>query len=137
MDAITTIQSQHPRADELSPRTGALIAELLECAAVCSICADACANEPDLDLGRCVRLDVDCATVCRATAELLTRQPLVDPGQLARMLSTCAGWCERCADECRTHAEHHAHCATCAEVCSRCADHCAGLAGALRTDAQS
>ncbi|MDQ3470469.1 MAG: four-helix bundle copper-binding protein [Actinomycetota bacterium] len=137
MDAISTIYAQHPRSDESAELFGNLVAKLAECSLVCTICADACANEEGDDLGRCIRLDTDCADLCASTARLLSRQPVIEPDVLERLLTTCAAACQRCAAECRTHAEHHAHCATCAEVCAGCAEACEQAAGRLRTNAES
>ena len=47
----------------------------LDCASVCTTCADACLSEQeDLQrLVRCIRLNLDCAAICRTTAEVLSR----------------------------------------------------------------
>lgn len=136
MEPLRQILDQHPKAGHSDSELAETVIALLECAAVCTVCADACANEPD-DLGRCARTDVDCADVCRATAALLSRQPLVAPELVAQLLGVCESFCERCADECSAHAERHDHCATCAAVCNRCAERCRVMAGRLRTNAES
>jgi hypothetical protein len=137
MDRLTSILAQHPRSGHDDDLVSEALTSLAECALVCAVCADACGNEHDDDLGTCIRLDVDCATICWSTAELLTRRPIVEPGIIMRALNTCAEMCRRCAAECAGHGERHAHCATCAEACEHCADACEQLSDRLRTNAES
>jgi hypothetical protein len=106
----------------------ACIGDCLDCAAVCTACADACLGEEMVDsLRRCIRLDLDCADLCETTARLLGRQQ-EPPRQLIRQLvAVMATMCRICAEECNKHAQMHAHCRICADACRRCERSCQSL----------
>lgn len=137
MERLSTIVTQHPQSGHDDDLVRDALTSLAECALVCAVCADACGNEEEADLGTCIRLDVDCATMCWSMAELLTRRPVIEPGITMRQLVTCAEMCRRCAAECQRHGDRHAHCATCAEACEQCAAACERLSDRLRTNAES
>jgi hypothetical protein len=137
MERLSAIVAQHPQSGHDDDLVRDALTSLAECALVCAVCADACGNEHDADLGTCIRLDVDCATLCWSMAELLTRRPVIEPGIIMRQLVTCAEMCRRCAAECQRHGDRHAHCATCAEACEQCATACERLSDRLRTNAES
>jgi hypothetical protein len=96
-----------------------------DCTETCIICADASLGEEMLaELRRCIRLDLDCADICAATAGVVTRAAAGGDSDIRPILEACADICQRCGDECKTHAEMHAHCRICAEVCFACAAAC-------------
>jgi hypothetical protein len=96
-----------------------------DCAETCMICADACLGEEMVaELRRCIRLDLDCADICTATAGVVTRAAAGGESHIRHILEACADVCQRCGEECKTHAEMHAHCRICAEVCLACAAAC-------------
>jgi hypothetical protein len=108
------------------------ISSCLECAAVCTMCADACAAEPDVaELRRCIRLNADCADLCGAVARVLGRTGDPHSGALRAAVDACAEICVACASECQKHADHHEHCRQCAEVCMRCARACQAIMAVL------
>src|SRR5918912_1912221 len=73
----------------------------LECAATCTICADADLAEADAaEMARCIRLDLDCTGACIATAGVAARQTERDPAVLRASLQACLAACRACADEC-------------------------------------
>jgi hypothetical protein len=98
--------------------TGALanaIDLLLECAAACTACADACLAEPGVEvLRQCIRLNLDCADLCTATARVLSRGAEADTSSL---VEACRRVIRNCQDECARHAEMHEHCRICAQAC--------------------
>jgi Domain of Unknown Function (DUF326) len=119
----------HPRAIPLD-RDLLLrcIDECVECAAVCTSCADADLGEPDvLEMVRCVRLCLDCADTCTTTGRILIRQTEPDLGVVRAAIEACAVTCRASADECDKHAAQHEHCRLCAEVCRRCEQACLDL----------
>ncbi|MFT3839800.1 MAG: four-helix bundle copper-binding protein [Myxococcaceae bacterium] len=100
----------------------------LECAMVCTACADAClAEEQREELIRCIRLDADCADLCGVTARVLSRQTEIDRRVVEGLLSACTQACALCADECARHAEHMEHCRVCEEACRACQEACGRL----------
>jgi hypothetical protein len=108
------------------------IAAADECAQICTVCADACLSEGNVQsLADCIRLNLDCAEVCRVTATLMTRPSHRDAPALRAQLEACIEICRACADECARHADHHEHCRVCAEACRECAEACEAMAGAL------
>ena len=99
-----------------------------DCAQVCSICADACLNEPTvINLTRCITINLDCATICDATAAVLTRQGLDQPSILTAQLKACMEACRVCGEECERHATMMEHCRVCAAQCRRCEAACREL----------
>jgi hypothetical protein len=126
MKSIEAMLASHPQPSTLDR---AALLECLkachDCAATCTICADACLSEDQVPmLRRCIRLNLDCADICAATASVLARQTQPDPAVLRAQLQACAAACRSCGDECASHAQHHEHCRVCAESCRRCADAC-------------
>jgi hypothetical protein len=123
----------HPRATALD-RDLLLrcIDECVDCAAVCTSCADADLGEPDVqEMVRCIRLCLDCADACDATGRILIRQTEPDLGVLRAVIDACTVACRACAGECDKHAAHHEHCRICAEVCRRCEQACSDLAAKI------
>ena len=102
----------------------AVIETAVSCAAHCEACADACLEEGDPGLTRCIRANLDCADICAATATVVGRvgrsgAPWVE------LIRVCMDACRNCAEECEKH--DHDHCRVCAEACRRCEDTCRQL----------
>ncbi len=122
--ALTEMIESHPY-DLPTKEHGEALQALVECAAHCRACADAClAGEDVADMVRCIRSDLDCAAICEATAEVIA-QPGTSGAPWRKMLEVCIEMCEACADECGSH--DHVHCQECAEACRRCAEACRAL----------
>jgi len=99
-----------------------------DCAQVCSICADACLNEPTvLNLTRCITINLNCATICDATATLLSRQSTDTASLLAAQVRACMEACRLCSEECERHATMMEHCRVCAAECRHCEKACRSL----------
>src|SRR5258705_1330788 len=109
--------ASHPTAG--GGANGALIACIeacYDCDQACTVCADACLNEPTVkDLVRCIRLDLDCADICAATGRIVSRQSVSDTQRAQRLIAICGEMCRQCAEECERHAARHAHCRVCGE----------------------
>ncbi len=104
----------------------------LECAATCTICADADLAESDVQMMvRCVGLCLDCADLCEAAGRIVARQTTADVGVVRAAVQACITACRACREECARHAEHHIHCRICAEVCERCEQACGDLLESL------
>ena len=102
-----------------------------ECAQVCTICADACLSEEDVEkLATCIRLNLDCAEICQVTGNLMSRPAHRDAPALRAQLEACVEICTACGDEYERHA-HMEHCRVCAESCRECAEACRRMIGAL------
>jgi hypothetical protein len=117
----------HPKQGYQDGDKLAFVARTLdECAAVCTICADACLSEKMVaELVRCIRLNGDCALICAAGARLLLRSVVEpQPSVIRHLLESCVAVCQACGQECARHAEMHEHCRICAESCRRCEDAC-------------
>src|SRR5918912_1211874 len=100
--------------------------------ATCTICADACLAEPDIEaLARCIRLCLDCADACVDAGRILSRQTDPDADTQLTALEACLAACRACAAECERHAHHHEHCRLSAEECRRCEHACDDLLAAL------
>lgn len=98
----------------------------IECAKACEACASACLSEKGVaDLRRCIRLDLDCADVCLQTVRAIQRESEFQ-SDLAML---CSEVCDRCAEECRSHADHMEHCRVAAEAAEACAEVCRTLSG--------
>lgn len=108
-----------------------------ECAAICTICADACLSEKEhlMHLTRCIRLNSKCAALCTATGQLLAHPSKTDTALLKAQLQVCQLVCRACEAECHQHASgmHMRHCAICAESCRRCTAACEELLTGLNT----
>jgi hypothetical protein len=124
MTDLIAMLAAHPKADAPSPELAEVVAAASECAQVCLMCADACANETP-PLGRCTRADIDCADVCRAVAAVFGRLPMVEPDLCAALLEACVLATEACAAACADHA--HEHCRRCEAACRRCTQACLQL----------
>lgn len=109
-------QMQHHHSGH---KHGALIQQLLDCAAACENCAASCLDETDVSsMAHCIELDRDCADLCFLGARLLIR----DSEFGHEFLALCEKACRHCAEECEKH--HHEHCKKCAEACQKCAEGC-------------
>jgi hypothetical protein len=99
-----------------------------QCAASCTICADADLAEPDVaEMLRCIRLCLDCADACIAAGRVVGRQTERDRAILRGVLEACRTACSACAEECARHASHHEHCRLCEQDCRDCEAACAAL----------
>ena len=108
----------------------AVIEAASDCAAHCSACADACLEEGDPSLIRCIRSDLDCADICEATAKVVGRAGASGAPWL-ELVRVCAEACATCAAECEGHADMHDHCRACGEACRRCERACRELLDAV------
>src|SRR3954463_6170371 len=119
--SVEAVLDAHPRA--LIANLGVLAAcvdECGECAAICTVCADACLAEDDVRaLVRCTRLCLDCADACVAAGRILSRQTDDSDTQRAAV-EACLAACRAGAAECERHAQYHEHCRLCAQECRRC-----------------
>ena len=112
--ALTTMIETHPYDLPVKEHAAALEA-LVQCAAHCRACADACLAGDDVaEMARCIRSDQDCAAICDATAEVIA-QPADSGAPWRKMLEIAIEMCEACADECGQH--DHGHCQECAAQC--------------------
>lgn len=128
--AVKDVLRDH--GDELNvERLTAVIEQALDCAAHCEACADACLEEGDADLNRCVRADLDCADICYATSKVVGRAG-ASGAPWIEQVEVCAQACANCAAECEKHQDHHEHCRACAEACRRCEQACRDLISTVR-----
>jgi hypothetical protein len=123
--AIIDVLRDHG-ADLRTDQLAAVIEAASACAAHCNACADACLEEGDPALTRCIRSDLDCADICTATAGVVARAGASGTPWLD-LVRVCAEACARCAEECEQHADMHDHCRACAEACRRCERACREL----------
>ena len=108
------------------------IDECGNCEATCTICADACLAEDDVDaMVQCIRLCLDCADSCGRTRGVISRQTDPDPATQHTAVEACLAACRASRAECERHAHHHEHCRLCAEQCRRCERACRDLLAAL------
>lgn len=122
--SLSTMIESHPQDLRVDELTAALEA-LVDCAAHCRACADACLAGDDVAaMARCIRSDLDCAAICDATAEVIA-QPADSGAPWRKQLEVCIEMCGVCAEECGSH--DHAHCQECADACRRCAEACQAL----------
>ena len=104
----------------------------VDCAQVCTACADACLSEDMIDeLRKCIRTCLDCADMCGTTGRVLSRHTGYDANISRAVLQACITACQSCADECAQHAEMHDHCRICAEACRACGEACGQLLDSL------
>ena len=131
--SVEAILNAHPRAPVAE--LGVLarcIDECRECAATCTVCADACLAEDDVrEMARCVRLCLDCADACVYAGAIVSRQTDPDRNTQLTAIQACSTACRACAEECKRHAHHHEHCRLCAEECRRCERACNELSAAF------
>lgn len=100
-----------------------LIQTLVNCAATCEMCADACLDEDNIKMMvNCIRLDRDCAKICYTTASLLAS----NSNNVQHLLESCAEICKMCGDECEKHKMDH--CQECARACKECEEACRSYA---------
>ena len=131
---IAQMLATHPRQGWIdAPKLSLVVQSLNECAATCTICADACLAEQMVsDLVQCIRLNQDCADICAATAPTLMRSGANPQRSMLRhMVEACAAACQACGQECTRHAQMHEHCRICAESCRHCEETCRQLLGAM------
>lgn len=123
----------HPQQSQIEGgRLAQAVEALSQCAMVCTICADACLGEQQIQqLVRCIRLNLDCADICQATTKVLTRQGEIDETVLRAQLQICEAVCRNCGGECERHAQMHEHCRVCAESCRHCEQLCRELLSGL------
>lgn len=126
---VTEMLNTHPQTQDISvDMLAACIQECFDCAQVCTICADACLSEGNVEeLRTCIRANLDCADVCEATGRILGRQTQPDPRVVQAQLDACLEALRVCAEICEVHASHHEHCRVCAESCRRCEESCHGF----------
>ena len=110
----------------------ACIDECAECAATCTVCADASLAEDDVrEMVRCIRLCLDCADACVDAGRILSRQTDPDRDTQVTALEACLAVCRACAAECQRHAQRHEHCRLSADECRKCEARCDELLAAL------
>jgi hypothetical protein len=123
MESVTTIIDSHPKPPHRNPQLPGFIQELMNCETTCTICADACLSEQDVQmLSACIALNVDCADVCAATARLASRVGHHNGSVMRHQVEACREICRLCAEECERH--EHEHCKICAQSCRACEDAC-------------
>ena len=123
---VHEILAAHPRPHRpVDPRIVTCIEACYDCAQVCTACADASLAEDTVKaMLLSIRLCLDCADICVSTGALLSRQTGADAAIARGLVALCRDACRACAEECRRHAAHMAHCRICAEVCEECARAC-------------
>jgi hypothetical protein len=110
----------------------ATIDALTDCAQACTADADDDLSEPYVaDMVKCIRLCLDCADVCTTTARVTSRQTDYDANVTRPLLEACIASCKSCGDECRRHADMHAHCRVCEQACRRGEQACRQLLNAI------
>lgn len=123
--AVRDVLRNH--GDQLrSEQLADVIEAVVDCAVHCEACADACLEEGDATLKRCIRADLDCADICVATAKVVGRAGASGAPWLAQ-LDVCARACAHAAAECAKHQERHEHCRRCVEACRRGEQACRDL----------
>ena len=133
MSHVNEMLKAYPGSFDADPEllAGAIEA-LIECAGICTQCADACLAEQDIKtMVKCIRLDLDCADICSSTSRVLSRQTAYDATVTRAVLEACVQVCKACGDECEPHGHHMAHCKICAESCRRCEKACRALLSSL------
>jgi hypothetical protein len=132
---IAQMLATHPQQGRMqSQQLSQVVQTLEECAAVCTICADACLSEKMVaDLVQCIRLNELCAISCEAMAHTLMRSGAqAHVVMLRSMLEDCAAACQACGQECVRHAQMHEHCRICAESCRHCEETCRQLLSTMQ-----
>jgi hypothetical protein len=101
------------------------LTSLLDCAATCTLCADACLGEENVkEMVRCIKLNLQCADICAFTAKTVAHPTPPDQEVMKSQLRACGAACRACAAECQKHGKMHDHCRVCAEACQECAKMC-------------
>ena len=124
----------HPRRTQLDATLlQQCIEACYECAAACTMCADASLGEQQIQMViRSIRLCLDCADACMATGKIVSRQTESDWALIRAQLQACVVACRECDQECQRCARQGMeHCRVCAEVCRRCEDVCNRLMQAI------
>ena len=104
------------------------IQRTLDCAQVCTACADACVAEPDAPhLGRCIGAALNCGELAVVAMRVLSRPAAYDAEVTRAVLQAFVAASRACYDECRRHAIEHEHCRVCADVCRNAGQSCAPL----------
>jgi hypothetical protein len=131
--SVEAILKTHPRPPVADVAVlVACIDECMNCAAMCTICADASAAEDDVvAMVRCIRLCSDCADACIDAARIVSRQTDPDAESQIAAVNACLTACRASAAECELHAPHHEHCRLCGEECRRCEQVCTDLLASL------
>lgn len=133
MQSIEAMLSTHPMPPADTAMLARAIEETVNCAAICSICADACLLEENRrELIACIKLDLDCADVCRTAAAILSRPTRPGPQPMQAILAACTEACRVCAEECERHAAMHEHCRLCAVACRSCEEACEAMMRSFR-----
>ena len=130
---VEKIMEAHPRAHRpVDARIVRCVEACYDCAQACSSCADASlAEETVKEMLLSIRLCLDCGDICVPTGAGLSRQTGADAAIARALVALCRDACRACAEECRRHAAHMAHCRICAEVCEDCAKACDEAVGAI------
>lgn len=126
MGTVQNMLQTHPTSSQIERSVLAqCIQECYDCAAACTLCADACLGEDKLQmLVKCIRLNNDCADACIATGRILSRLNQPNWPVVRHQVQAMVAACRACAEECSQHAEMHEHCRICAEACRRCEEAC-------------
>lgn len=123
MESLSTMFGTHPNSGHVPHEVVSLVLELMTCETACTICADACLSEPDVQmLARCIAVNQNCADLCAATSRLAARMGHHDKAMMQHQIQACREACRICAQECEQH--EHEHCRMCAESCRRCEQAC-------------
>lgn len=125
MQAIKMIETHPDMQGNMDKSLIECIEECFNCAQVCTVCADACLAEQQVDgLRQCIRLNLDCADICLAAGKAASRRTGSNEHVLRQMIRTCETACRICAEECEKHQDMHEHCRICAQTCRKCEEAC-------------
>ncbi|MEZ4523934.1 MAG: four-helix bundle copper-binding protein [Thermomicrobiales bacterium] len=130
---IVEMLDSHPEPSNVRRELlGRAVDSMLNCAALCASCADAClAEENPAELRDCIQSDLACADICATTAKVIARQTAPNWKIVKAQVQACLVACQECGGECEKHADHHEHCRICAEACHSCEMSCQELLDAL------
>ena len=119
MKTLEALLKTHPHGDDRLRGVRAAAARILsDCAAACTVCADACLSEEHASqLRRCIRIDLECADICALASRTIMRHDEAEAALLRPMIAVCVAACQLCRDECERHAHAHEHCRLCAIAC--------------------
>ncbi len=133
MNPVHSIRQAHPNGPFVHPGDFTETSDaLVLCAQVCYLCADACLAEKSPEhLRRCIQMNLDCGAICGVTASLLLRRTEMTASARQAQLHACVVACQACAEECRSHASAHQHCAICMQTCLDCQEKCNFALGEL------
>ncbi|HSK48061.1 MAG TPA: four-helix bundle copper-binding protein [Coriobacteriia bacterium] len=124
MESLSRMFEAHPMKQQTQLSSPAvLLQEIATCEAACTLCADACLSERDVQmLAQCISLNLYCADQCAVSARSIGRPGHQQFGLLRMQLDACREACRTCAEECERH--EHEHCRICAESCRSCEQAC-------------